>query len=196
MQITSKNPRQLKYIEYLMQKDQAEYSSYLDGAVQVVKYSHNGAYPIAAIFNGRKKNPIAHYRYKTEEDRNAAINKKIENEITHQKYKEKRKAERKARPKMKIEVGDILYTSWGYEQTNIDFYLVVGLVGKATAEYVNIGSKEIEQTSWCSADVVADPSIKSEVVERGRIGTCGVKIGDHDASKTSINEKHHSSWGY
>lgn len=31
-----------------------------------------------------------------------------------------------------VHVGDILYSSWGYEQTNISFYQVVGLRGKHT----------------------------------------------------------------
>lgn len=32
-----------------------------------------------------------------------------------------------------IQIGDLFYESWGYEQTNIDYYEVVGLKGKATA---------------------------------------------------------------
>lgn len=32
-----------------------------------------------------------------------------------------------------VHVGDLFYDSWGYEQTNIDFYQVVALRGKQTA---------------------------------------------------------------
>jgi hypothetical protein len=32
----------------------------------------------------------------------------------------------------KLKVGDILESSWGYDQTNIDFYQVVKLVGKSS----------------------------------------------------------------
>lgn len=32
-----------------------------------------------------------------------------------------------------VHVGDIYYTSWGYDQTNVDFYQVVTLKGKHTA---------------------------------------------------------------
>lgn len=32
-----------------------------------------------------------------------------------------------------VHVGDIFYSSWGYEQTNVDFYQVVELRGKHTA---------------------------------------------------------------
>lgn len=32
-----------------------------------------------------------------------------------------------------VHVGDIYYTAWGYDQTNVDFYQVVALKGKRTA---------------------------------------------------------------
>lgn len=31
-----------------------------------------------------------------------------------------------------VEVGTIFYTSWSYEQTNVNFYKVIELVGKCT----------------------------------------------------------------
>ena len=43
-------------------------------------------------------------------------------------YKAKRKAEQKA-PR-KLQVGHILYTSWGYDQTNVDYYQVTALKGE------------------------------------------------------------------
>ena len=33
-----------------------------------------------------------------------------------------------------VKIGDIFYDSWGYDQTNIDFYQVVGLRGKSSVE--------------------------------------------------------------
>jgi hypothetical protein len=193
MTITSKNPKQLENIQWLLKQDDATYESHLDGEVQVVKYNPAGAYPVAAIFKNKKKNPVAHYRYKNDEDRNAAITRQIEQELQNQKWKADRKAKA---TKAEIKVGDIVYTSWGYEQTNIDFYLIVGLVGKATAEYVKIGSEQVKTTSWCSADVSPDPSIKGTEIQRGRIGQYGVKIGREYASKTTLDSTHHSSWGY
>lgn len=195
MTITSKNPRQLSNIEFFLRTNEnATYESLLDGDVQVIRYSPKGAYPVAVIFKDKKKDPVAHYRYNTNEDREKGIDRQIQLSLSNKKYKEERKL--KAKQLADIKVGDIVYTSWGYEQTNISFYLVVGLVGKATAEYVKIGSKQVEQTSWCSADVSPDLSYKSEIVERGRITQYGIKIGREYTSKTSIDSKHHSSWGY
>ena len=41
-------------------------------------------------------------------------------------------------PKANVNVGDIFYTSWGYDQTNIDFYKIVAVKNK-TISYVSIG---------------------------------------------------------
>ena len=41
----------------------------------------------------------------------------------------------------KINIGDIFYSSWGYDQTNIDYYKVKKLIGKASVELVPIESR-------------------------------------------------------
>ena len=41
----------------------------------------------------------------------------------------------------KIKEGDIFYSSWGYDQTNIDYYKVTKLIGKASVELVPIESR-------------------------------------------------------
>ena len=42
-------------------------------------------------------------------------------------------------------VGDVLSCNWGYEQTNIDYFQVIRLVGKCSVEAREIG-KDIEET--------------------------------------------------
>lgn len=57
----------------------------------------------------------------------------------------------------KIKIGDIFSCSWGYEQTNIDFYIVVGLAGKTMVNLQKIGLKYVE-TGQYSDLVTANPS--------------------------------------
>jgi hypothetical protein len=64
----------------------------------------------------------------TKEDRAAYMKRMAESAQMSADYKAKRKAEQKA-PR-KLEVGHILYTSWGYDQTNVDFYQVTALKGE------------------------------------------------------------------
>ena len=41
---------------------------------------------------------------------------------------------------MNPQIGDIVYSSWGYDQTNVDFYEVVGKQGKITYFLQQIGT--------------------------------------------------------
>ena len=47
-----------------------------------------------------------------------------------------------------VRVGDLFYESWGYDQTNVDFYEVVELKGKATAILREIGKEYIDGFQW------------------------------------------------
>lgn len=43
-----------------------------------------------------------------------------------------------------LKVGDVLVSSWGYDQTNIDFYQVVALVGKRSVSLREIGREVLD----------------------------------------------------
>jgi hypothetical protein len=59
-------------------------------------------------------------------------------------------------------VGDILYSSWGYDQTNIDFYKVVR-VSKSSVWIQQIGQKVVEITGWAHQNVVPVDSAEYQV---------------------------------
>lgn len=69
----------------------------------------------------------ANYKYRNIEQLYRGAERFIENELEIVKRKkERQESKKKARQEMKnpYKVGDILYDSWGYDQTNIDFYQV------------------------------------------------------------------------
>lgn len=73
-------------------------------------------------FWGTSAKSMFHYSYRTEEQRNQAIwnfRESVEHSIEH---RAKAKAER-AKPHT-FKVGDIVNTSWGYDQTNVDFFVI------------------------------------------------------------------------
>lgn len=76
---------------------------------------------------GRQSKPAAFYHFKTEEARNAYGEKWKAERVRVSDAKKARKAE--ARKPHSLKAGDVLYTSWGYEQTNVDFYEVVAVRG-------------------------------------------------------------------
>ena len=53
----------------------------------------------------------------------------------------------------KPEVGQILYSSWGYDQTNIDFYQIVRVSDKGTV-WIQPMSKKSETVGWEQYSVV------------------------------------------
>jgi hypothetical protein len=192
--LTKRNEIQIQKIEFLLKtKKDATFETFLDETLKVVKYTAvqvSGNKPTVAIWQNKKKTPIAHYTFPTEERRDVYIQEQIESIGKTLEQKKERK-----QIKAKIQEGDILYTSWGYDQTNVDFYYVVGLIGKATIEVIKIGSKQVEQTSWGSANVIPDAdTILDDTRKRYRINQYGAKIDGHQARVTNPFEKHHSSW--
>ena len=93
------------------------------------KYQQNGV----MIFEGKSQKPCHHNRFKSIEQREKQINHWIQaNEISingalADKLREK---QIKDAHTIDIKVNDVLYCSWGYDQTNIDFYKVIGFKGK------------------------------------------------------------------
>ena len=90
-------------------------------------------------------------------------------------YKAKLLAERNAAPRG-LEVGDILVSSWGYDQTNIDYYEVTRLVGTKQVEIRMIGA-ESEETGFMSGRCVPTPGnfIGEPMVKLARNGSVSVR---------------------
>ena len=101
-------------------------------------------------------------------------------------------------------VGDILYGSWGYDQTNVDFFQILE-VGNRSLKIRKIASRSLETTSWCSEYVepVKDSFIKDEVHRVNLvISLCGnnvchsIKSPIHGGLYKHEGRPHHSSWGH
>jgi len=117
--------------------DGSEKSEYLDGAAVVYRYGSVGNIGVMA-FSGRRKKPDGYYRFDRVEARENWINR-WKNGIQERKaWQDERRAERAKGHT--LTVGRILYTSWGYDQTNIDFYEVTEVVGKCTVKIRQVAS--------------------------------------------------------
>lgn len=53
-----------------------------------------------------------------------------------------------------IKIGDIFVNSWGWEQTNVDCYQVVDIVGTSTVKLKEISHEMVRANSSMSADVI------------------------------------------
>lgn len=88
--------------------------------------------PCAVGYKGRSRKPVFHHSYASDEIRADRVS-------TWMAYQAKPK-EHKETDARSLAVGDVLRASWGYDQTNIDYFLVTKLVGKTMVEIVEIDS--------------------------------------------------------
>lgn len=100
-------------------------------AVNAVAYLYEMAGVLYAVcYSGKRNKPDQHYRYQSAEKRLLSIAKWVDGLQASVDFKASRMAEKRAFVHS-LKVGDILRSSWGYDQTNIDYYQVVEVRGKA-----------------------------------------------------------------
>lgn len=92
----------------------------------------------AICFVGRAVNPTWHYRFKDGQQRINEVTRTFKNVAERAEYKAARKAKAaEASANHGVKVGDVFRSSWGYDQTNVDYYQVVA-VGNKTATFCKI----------------------------------------------------------
>jgi len=129
-----------KAIAYLMNKPHAR--SYQHHNLLIIQYDEL----CTAIFEPKCVRPTWHYKHRTQQEQVEFIEqrKKFEDSEHARRQEYAREAQEKAES---IKVGSILCSSWGYEQTNIDFYKVVERKNNT------IKLVEIEQVKTYSGDM-------------------------------------------
>lgn len=66
-----------------------------------------------------------------------------------------------------LKIGDVLYEQWGYDQTNINFYVILNRT-KCTVTISPIKSVVVENVSWAHDKVVPNMKHAKGMVECGR----------------------------
>lgn len=130
--------------EYYIPKDATERQDPESSAVVHTYENINGCYALA--FHGRAQKPDWHYRFRSLDDREKRIINHFEKIRAWEDHAKRRRAERNAAPRG-LEIGDILHASWGYDQTNNDYYQVVDLKGEKQVVLRTI-SQGYRETGW------------------------------------------------
>lgn len=97
-------------------------------------------------FAGKACKPAWHYRFRASADREKRIAEFFEGRRKSLAFKAEQHQKRKAEGRG-LEVGDVLRNSWGYDQTNIDYYEVTALIGRNMVEIRPIGAESVD-TAW------------------------------------------------
>tara|TARA_R100000789_G_C3008975_1_gene150804 strand:- start:365 stop:958 length:594 start_codon:yes stop_codon:yes gene_type:complete len=128
------------------------------------------------IYRGRAEKPIANFYFRNEEQRTQYIKEQKDSHKAREDDKQERQLEKK-NFNHTLKVGDILYTSWGYDQTNIDYYQVTGIVGTKMVKIRQICHKaESSEMTYDNVVPVKDSFIDSN--HRGEEMTKRVQVGN------------------
>ena len=166
-----------------------------DANVVIYRYTagRNGK-PAVAAFGGKRSKPDLHFYYSSEEAREAAIERYVDGQRATLNFKAARRATRKAPNTLAI--GSIVYSSWGYDQTNVDFYEVVD---KPSQHFVVIRkvAKSVTECNGSSDRVV--PVEGSYVSEGKRVkanADNSIKVGHTRAYEWDGEPKHQTAFGF
>lgn len=109
------------------------------------KHPSGLTYPVGIVFVGKAQKPSFIYRFRSmEEAFKSTLGYVLKMQVVmddREVAKAKRKALRNVPHTMKV--GDILVSSWGYEQTNINFYEVTALRGTQSVVLMEIASSVV-----------------------------------------------------
>lgn len=78
-----------------------------------------------------------------------AEREEIENALNEEKSEPKAKDRKAKEFDFNVKVGDLFYSSWGYEQTNTTFFQVVKLVGKKSVRVREVFPERISEKPAC-----------------------------------------------
>lgn len=170
-----------------------------------VEFGPYAGQPAVQIWRGKAQKPYANYRFKTEAGREEYIAK----QVADAKQAEEQKAAEKAKKVAfvhNLKVGSIIYHSWGYDQTNIDFYQVVRLIGKTQVAlrrikgqmHANDGGSPMSGQVSALKDQFSETNTEEIIkkVSPGYRGSDSVYINFKYGcgSETTPEQKHYCSW--
>lgn len=96
----------------------------------------------------------------------------------------------------KLEVGHVLVCSWGYDQTNVDFYQVTRIVGKVSVAIRPIAARTRENSELAMQGKtfpVIDAFTGDEMIKRVTDGDC-VKIASYAHARLWDGKPQWNSW--
>lgn len=157
-------------------------------------------YPAARIYRGKSLKSKGFYF-------TCAVN--MEDWITKQKENAQANADLKAQYAAKrkafvtsFKVGDILDSSWGYDQTNVDFYQVIKVVSAKMIVIQEIDSRRTEKDGGCSMScyvtAVKDAFKKDSVPMRKMVQPMGsseyVRLTTYSSADRWDGKEKYCSW--
>ena len=143
----------------------------------------------AIFYAGKSSKSWWFFRFGSIDEMIDRIYKSVDNKIRIETEKlQKKEAQKKAMDNLKasdyFSVGDVIVNTWGWEQTNVDFYQVIEVLNKKI-KVREICSEIVKATGGMSADVTACKdsflndkilllSLKPDVNKTGDVTSCRI----------------------
>ena len=160
-----------------------------------VAYVWAGDVPVVKTYCAKRQKPDGWYRFPKGAK---AAERYIADYFAGVQANEQAKADYKARQEAEadqVEVGGIYYTSWGYDQTNVDFYQVVGRTAK-TVQYIALG-KTVADDSCEGVDMVIADTTMRGAVHTAKINGNGWRVSSFEFARPWDGKpKHQTAYGY
>lgn len=154
-----------------------------------------GGRPYGVAFVGKSNKPLWNYRFKDDAQRQRTIDEAIKSRKQVKEYKDKRVQERREY-QHPYKIGDIFDTSWGYDETHVDFYQVVEVRGKVLI--IREIAQKVDHETQGAEYVVPDKDSFTGKPIRIIPTSSGVKIDGHYGSLWDGKPKYQTAagWGH
>lgn len=149
-------------------------------------YTTSTGKPAMRVFYGKQTKPVAAFYYNMEEARADAVRAYFKRRQAWQAKKDERRAARKAEGR-KVELGGLYYTSWGYDQTNVNWYEIVELVGKTSARVRPVAAIDASQGNepWMTGKAIPAAGQYTGPAVLVRVTGDSFKVNGHYAHRWS-----------
>jgi hypothetical protein len=169
------------------------------GRLKILCYESADGTPYVKIWTGKSKRP-QHYRFTSAQRRQEYIDGAKASEIVSERHRAKRVAERdqsQAAMAEQLQVGTLLCYSWGYDQTNVDYFQIVKRSGRSV--WIRpIGSREVPGSDHGGMSnrvmPARDKFLDDKPPIRKLIGPYGISMDFGSASPVADDEAHYQSW--
>jgi hypothetical protein len=147
----------------------------------------------ATGFGGKALKPAFHLRFRSAEARDKYVQAWENNLSAAAARKSARSAERKAETHGFMK-GTILVASWGYEQTNIDWYEVIAVVSDKTVVIRKIAASIESGCGYMSGNSVPVPGAYIGEPMRKRATSNGVSLTNFHGASPWDGKPRHCTW--
>lgn len=164
-----------------------------EGTDMAIWFWEEGGKYLALAFQGNQSKPIVYNSFRDDGQRKRYVDSFVESRKRSIQMKEEARKKRREFSH-DLKVGDIVYTSWGYDQTNIDFFQVVEVKGKS-AVIREIGAKTVRDDGPYTEVVAVKDAFKGPPMVKV-VGPNGMKVDNHYTYKWDGKPVYQTGWGY